>query len=478
MRTTIHHGRGYGSKHNDRNFDLSKADHIDPERSAKNIYLNCYEDPTMTFQDVELQFYEDNFEPQLEATNSKYRKNGHPERCKTMKEWMQQKQHSPEESIFQIGNYNGTVPAQLLWECYLDHSKRMTAWSAAHGKPYSVLSAALHVDEEGAPHIHQRAVWHYRAEDGSLKVGQEKALAAAGVELPDPGTRPSRKNNRKMKFDAMRRQMWLEVLQEHGIRVETQPLPDGKHNRSKEQMIRDKHAAIVAETQQLQEEIEPYRDLKIAIDEVDLAVTGKPFLGGMVLHKPEDLAPILEQAKAYRVNRDEIADLRDKEQFLDKWHERLEDRAEEINRQGLILDDYAKELQHSTPEWLRESHQRLQEENAGLKAENARLTAENRSLQSKVSKLQQSLNEQLRGFQRRLKAAHETLTNVIRATGMLQRSKILDAIRSYAAAQTREAGYEDLANSMQQAEVSSDIRQHMAPEKTSQIRLDMDDLER
>lgn len=53
MRTTTHHGRakgnvGYSAKHNDRNFDLEKADNIDAELASQNIYVNCYIDETLT----------------------------------------------------------------------------------------------------------------------------------------------------------------------------------------------------------------------------------------------------------------------------------------------------------------------------------------------------------------------------------------------------------------------------------------------
>ena len=65
MRTMQHNsranagGRVHGTKHNDRNFDVEKADNIDIERSAGNVYWNVYNDPTMTFEQAELRFYEE-----------------------------------------------------------------------------------------------------------------------------------------------------------------------------------------------------------------------------------------------------------------------------------------------------------------------------------------------------------------------------------------------------------------------------------
>lgn len=45
MRMTVHNGRAgkngvYSPKHNDRQFDISSAEHIDPERMPGNVYWN------------------------------------------------------------------------------------------------------------------------------------------------------------------------------------------------------------------------------------------------------------------------------------------------------------------------------------------------------------------------------------------------------------------------------------------------------
>ena len=116
MRTTTHHGRGrggkaYGSKHNDRNFDVEKADNIDSRLTAENQYWCLYEG--VTFEAAELKFYEENFSEQLNATNEKYIKNRHSEHCKTMEQWKAIKQNAPEESIFQIGKHE--ISARLFF---------------------------------------------------------------------------------------------------------------------------------------------------------------------------------------------------------------------------------------------------------------------------------------------------------------------------------------------------------------------------
>lgn len=253
MRTMTHNsrtnaaGKVHGRKHNDRNFDIEKADNIDAEKSKQNVYFNCYNDPSLTFEEVELRFYEEHFSKQLQATNDNYIKNRHPERCKTMAEWMKVRQNAPEETTFQIGKMEKHVDARILAECYDDYIAYLNKWNEEHGYPFTVLDEALHVDE-AVPHIQVRRVWHYKDENGDLRIGQEKALEAAGVELPDPSKEVGKKNHRKKTFDAMMREKWLDICEEHGVEVERVAVPNGKHNRDKEKMIQDKYEEMIQET--------------------------------------------------------------------------------------------------------------------------------------------------------------------------------------------------------------------------------------
>ena len=48
MKATLHIGRGT-VKHNDRNFNLDNARHIDQTKQNENFYINRYLDDTITF---------------------------------------------------------------------------------------------------------------------------------------------------------------------------------------------------------------------------------------------------------------------------------------------------------------------------------------------------------------------------------------------------------------------------------------------
>lgn len=249
-------GKTHGTLHNDRNFDTSKADNIHPERAQDNVYSTCYPGEDLTFEQVELKFYTEHFSQQLSQTNEAYLRNGHPERCKDMEAWKAIKRNAPEETVLQVGTMEDHITREQLRACYQDYAAWLESWNADHGHPFTVLTTALHADEVGAPHIHTRRVWHYEEKNGVLRIGQEKALEAAGVPLPHPDEAPSKRNNRKMTFDAMTREKWLDVLREHSLDIERIAVPDGRHNRDKEAMIRDKYSEMILESGKAQERLE------------------------------------------------------------------------------------------------------------------------------------------------------------------------------------------------------------------------------
>lgn len=337
MRTMRHNsrtnaqGRVHGVKHNDRNFDVSKADNIDGGKTKNNIYENVY-NADMTFEEVELKFYNENFAKQLEKTNENYIKARHPERVKTMSEWKKNKRNCPEETTMQIGRLEEHVTAEQLTECYREYAKQLEEWNNSHGNPFTVLTRALHVDE-AVSHWQERKVWHYRNAAGDLQIGQEKALKAAGVPLPHPEKPEGRRNNRKMTFDAMCREMWLDICWEYGIEVEREALPDGRGKKSldKEDMIREKYENLLREITDLQAELnDRQQDLWVspAIEKIkpkkswvrkNMSFVQTESLD-LLLKAADKLAPIrnalIDSNNAYNVQNAEFERLRATEQSI------------------------------------------------------------------------------------------------------------------------------------------------------------------
>ena len=109
MRMTIHNGRAgkdgaYNPRHNDRQFDISHAEHIDPERVKSNIYWNWTGDPGKTFEAAEAAFYEEHCREYLDAVNRRHREQRHPERVRDMDAYRPARQPCPEATQLMIGN--------------------------------------------------------------------------------------------------------------------------------------------------------------------------------------------------------------------------------------------------------------------------------------------------------------------------------------------------------------------------------------
>lgn len=237
MRMTIHNARtsklgAFTPRHNDRNFDISHAEHIDPERTKNNIYWNWTGKTDITFEDAERLFYEQHCRKHLDAVNQRYREQRHPERVRDMDAYRTARHTCPEETLLMIGNKNEYLPPKTLRAICED----LRNWEENAIPGLKVLDMALHVDEEGAPHIHMRKAWIYRDENGVESISQGKALQAAGIPLPHPDKPQGRNNNRKQTFSQQERQALYKICKSYGLEslLEMQPREKSKSGRELE----------------------------------------------------------------------------------------------------------------------------------------------------------------------------------------------------------------------------------------------------
>ena len=235
MRATIHNGRtshlgAFTPKHNDRNFNISHAEHIDPERVKDNRYWNWTGNPKMSFEDAEIAFYEKHIKQHLDAQNARYKAQRHAERVKSMDEYRKSPQTCPEEVILQIGKLGDTIPADMMARIIQEQIN----WEQKIFPGVKVLDVALHMDEQGAPHIHERRAWVYTDKQGNLAISQIKSLEQMGVELPNPDKPRSRFNNRKQVFSRMCREHLLQICKAHGLEIEEIPQEKSRSGRTLE----------------------------------------------------------------------------------------------------------------------------------------------------------------------------------------------------------------------------------------------------
>lgn len=260
MKASLHSGRNGSAKHNDRSFLTGKtsaekaeiAPHINLDMTEQNSSFVAIGSKN-NIEQAELHAYKNMFHKSLEATNKRYIAQGHKERCRTIEDLYKAPQTRPEEVILQVGNATRHISANELKSCYVDYINRLGRWNAEHGKPMRLLSAVLHADET-TPHVHVRRVWVYTDKDGNKRIGQGKALEAAGIPLPHPDRPAGRYNNRKMEFDRMARALWIQTCRDHGIEIDDLPVHGVRH--------KDKQEFLTSEISKLQTELDKYRHLE------------------------------------------------------------------------------------------------------------------------------------------------------------------------------------------------------------------------
>lgn len=235
MRATIHNGRtshlgAFTPRHNDRNFNISHAEHIDPERVKDNRYWNWTGNPETSFEAAEIAFYEKHIRKHLDAQNARYKAQRHAERVKSMDEYRKSPQTCPEEVILQIGKMGDTIPADMMARIIQEQIN----WEQKTFPGVKVLNVALHMDEQGAPHIHERRAWVYTDKDGNTAISQSKSLEQMGVELPNPDKPRGRFNNRKQTFSKRCREHLLQICREHGLEIEEIPQEKSRSGRTLE----------------------------------------------------------------------------------------------------------------------------------------------------------------------------------------------------------------------------------------------------
>ena len=263
VRATRHNGRAgkngvYTTKHNDRNFDVTHAEHIDPTRTALNVYwdwengkrtgekgiFECEDGSVPSFEDAEKHFYEQQYAGYVAGQDLRNALTRHKKRNRTVEQIRHDKRFCPEESIYQFGREgNGATGEQLMAivEEFLEE------FTKRYGTNIHILDWALHMDETTV-HIQERHCFDYVNKYGEIEPKQEKALEALGIPLPDPDEEQNRYNNRKVTFDAMNRLMLIEIAKKHGLDIEEQVKYGGQKHMEKLEYI------ITQQLQKLQEQ--------------------------------------------------------------------------------------------------------------------------------------------------------------------------------------------------------------------------------
>ena len=289
LKLTRHNGRAgahgtYNPKHNDRSFNLANSEHIDPERAKGNIYWDCFhgfrsaldpqdpDDLAATFSDVERQFYETHYTAFVESQNERNSKIRHTERNRSIHDLLSSRKTCPEETIYQLGTLDEHASAEDLLNLVTEFIEE---FKAKFGEHVHVLNWALHLDES-TPHIHERHVFDCENKYGEVAPQQEKALEALGFELPDPDKPLSRRNNRKITFDAACRKMLFEIAKRHELELEEEAEYGNRKYLEKQDFILAKQKEqLSAQQNRLDELTLKVSDMETLLEDVSAAAYDK-----------------------------------------------------------------------------------------------------------------------------------------------------------------------------------------------------------
>ena len=352
-------GRAYSPKHNDRQFNLGKSTHIDPARTSNNWTWQWLENhgKQCSFEDAERIFYARHISDHLQAVNCRYEAQRHSERVKTLDEYRKSPQSCPEETIVCIGNREHHPDPSELLAAYLE----LQHWQQQTYPQLQVLDYAMHLDEQGAPHIHERHVWTYTDADGHLAIGQARALEQMGIERPHPEQPRSRYNNAKITYTQAVRERFAEICRQRGLEIETTPRE------------RSQSGLALIEYQARQEE-KHLQELQREADSLEI----ERLLDAITPSVEEEQAQ--EQLHSMQMQTDALQEQRDRLQQqcqdMQTQTEKLQEQASELQLQNQMLQKQtaALQVQHQ------KEYKRLQQVTARRKAVSKQVRTASRDL--------------------------------------------------------------------------------------------------
>lgn len=225
MKATLHIGKG-SVKHNDRNFNLNNATHIDQTRQSENFYINRYLNNAITFEECERRYFAENYLQWLEAQNEKYRKRRQYGYVRSIDDLMKAEKTQPKEMILQIGNKDNQPDKEILFQCIYEFNEE---FNKRYGTNVHILDIAIHNDEKSS-HAHIRFICDFTDRDGIKKICTDKALKELGIKPPKATAKTDRYNNALQTFTEQIRFIWNTIIKRNGIELdETVINPSQKH---------------------------------------------------------------------------------------------------------------------------------------------------------------------------------------------------------------------------------------------------------
>ncbi len=320
-------------KHNDRNFNLDNASHIDQSRVKDNKYYTYNGDYSKTFDEIEKEFYELHFSDFIDAQNERNAQGRHKERNRSIEQYLHNSYTRPEDKILQIGNIKEHATGEELWECALEYKRQFEDMYGEHCK---ILDMALHLDEE-TPHVHVRRVWIAQNENGIEQVSQKKALEQLGIMDPDQNSPNSKYNNAKITFTKTDTALFRNICIEKGLDIDYEPAPEIKQQHLS--VLEYKKKAVSEEIGELERQRDSLgTEAKLAVKAMKDVDSAIDVMENYIENNPHFQRLYMDEIEAAR-KKDKIERLRILAAIYRNEMETILERTEEFDRALIYAED-------------------------------------------------------------------------------------------------------------------------------------------
>ena len=366
-------GAVYNANHNTLESIRRDQPHIDAQKFELNRYWKFEQkDRTFSIKKIdggkggfdarkhELAIYEKLYGDGLAARNERYTREGHKDRCQTIKNLYSNPKTAPLETIFQIGNsqmiLDGVMGPEEMKQKLTEAWNQTMRQVVGMGKGMVIpLDAALHC-EEAVPHIHFRAALGATDRYGHFMPNQSAALKAMGFDGRNPDTgKKDRYHNPLVAYTDRVREIFYAECEKQGLVIDRE---------------------VTSES---------HRQVEIMAFKLEKA--------------RQDVAAAQEQLRQMEVERDEaVREAQDALKAIQRETDTTQGRLEALRGSEAVLaaknehlSEYNTKLEERKAEVIQEG-QAIVAENKQLKAANEQLRKTDASLREQVKQLQDKVD--------------------------------------------------------------------------------------
>ena len=366
-------GAVYNANHNTLESIRRDQPHIDAQKFELNRYWKFEQkDRTFSIKKIdggkggfdarkhELAIYEKLYGDGLAARNERYTREGHKDRCQTIKNLYSNPKTAPLETIFQIGNsqmiLDGVMGPEEMKQKLTEAWNQTMRQVVSMGKGMVIpLDAALHC-EEAVPHIHFRAALGATDRYGHFMPNQSAALKAMGFDGRNPDTgKKDRYHNPLVAYTDRVREMFYAECEKQGLVIDREVTSESHRQVEIMAFKLEKARQDVAAAQ------EQLRQMEVERDEAVRAAQDALKAIQMETDTTQGRLEALRGSEAV---------LAAKNEHLSEYNTKLEERKAEVIQEG----------------------QNLARENQQLKKVNEQLRQADKSLRSQVKQLQDEVD--------------------------------------------------------------------------------------